>query len=573
MSLLSSISPSRIRPALRKSDDAVYDEELGFMDLDNDPDILETISEEIPCQAQRSVKKEDPKVFLTESSKLLEFVKLFPPVCAVRDCGHRMAAERLGHTHMTATLYLKCSQGHQSLWRSADEGHDSQVPQVVQRMFHGALCSGQGFTGFFEMMSEVGFKNPSERAWYAFQDGTLTRKGWIEAVMQVSKEDQAAARDFVKQRDGEEGTVVYADARFDSSRDGYHGTVPVIDSKTGKVLHCVTFTREETGSSWKTENACIRKAFEELQAWEMNIVECVHDDKASVDTILAELGIHSSKDLWHKAKTLCGKFKEELGKAKKGQLSSIADAKSPTDLNTLTVPVLKEYLKSQGLDLKGNKPALIDRVWKHLDKEEAEEVDQDARLIKYPEVSRHKLADKLKTHLYTVCKTRKEAGDDDVAALCKDLHNAADHWAGDHRVYAEIDAGRKCVFEKWGAERAHYESGSATHIAVKTWIVKKCSASKMKFFTRARENFLSETFNSVINKYAPKRTHYAKSHIPRVACAGLDWNEGRDREILRKSVRNPAGTVIRSRGANRNHLSEKTTKWKGKIASLIFPAE
>jgi hypothetical protein len=50
------------------------------------------------------------------------------------------------------------------------------------------------------------------------------------------------------------------------------------------------------------------------------------------------------------------------GKAKKGQLSSIADAKSPTDLNTLTLPVQKEYLKSQGLDLKGNKPALIDRV-------------------------------------------------------------------------------------------------------------------------------------------------------------------------------------------------------------------
>jgi hypothetical protein len=42
---------------------------------------------------------------------------------------------------------------------------------------------------------------------------------------------------------------VYVDARFDSSRDGFHGTVPVIDSETGKVLHCVTLTREETGSS------------------------------------------------------------------------------------------------------------------------------------------------------------------------------------------------------------------------------------------------------------------------------------------------------------------------------------
>jgi hypothetical protein len=64
----------------------------------------------------------------------------------------------------------------------------------------------------------------------------------------------------------------------------------------------------------------------------MNVVKCVHDNKASVDTILTEFGIHSSKDLWQKAKKLCGKFKEDLGKAKKGQLTSVADAKSPSDL-------------------------------------------------------------------------------------------------------------------------------------------------------------------------------------------------------------------------------------------------
>jgi hypothetical protein len=252
-------------------------------------------------------------------------------------------------------------------------------------------------------------------------------------------------------------------------------------------------------------------------------------------------------------------------------LSSIAEAKYLTDLNTLTVPLLKDYLKAHGLDLKGNKPALVERVWSNLDKEEAaEEVDNDARLLKFPEVSRHKLADKLKTHLYFVCKARKDAGNDDVAALCKDLHNAADHWAGDHAVCREIDSERKCVKEDWGADRAHYELGGPTHVAVKTWIVKKCSASKMKFFTRARENFLSKTFNSVINKYAPKKTHYAKSHIPRVACAGLDWNEGKDRELLRKSVRKAAGTVIRSRGANENILSAKTTAWKSKVGSVIF---
>jgi hypothetical protein len=137
-------------------------------------------------------------------------------------------------------------------------------------------------------------------------------------------------------------------------------------------------------------------------------VECVHDDKASVDTILAKLCIHSNKGFWHKAKKLCGNLKEEMGKSKRGQLASIADAKTAADLNTLIVPLLKEYLKTHNLDLKGNKPALVDRVWKHLDKEEAEETDSDDRLLKYPEVSRHKLPDKLKSHLYFVCKARAD---------------------------------------------------------------------------------------------------------------------------------------------------------------------
>jgi hypothetical protein len=134
----------------------------------------------------------------------------------------------------------------------------------------------------------------------------------------------------------------------------------------------------------------------------------------------------------------------------------------------------------------------------------------------------------------------------------------------------EIDPQRKCVAEGWSAEKSYYTKDGPTHVALKDWLVKKCSIAKMKFFTRARENYLPETFNSVINKYAPKRIHYAKSHIPRVACAGLDWNESLGRELLRKVERRPARTVIRSRGGNRNVLSAKTTNWKSKIAKLIF---
>lgn len=214
----------------------------------------------------------------------------------------------------------------------------------------------------------------------------------------------------------------------------------------------------------------------------------------------------------------------------------------------------------------------MQRVWAHLDKEDEQAVDEDTRLLKYPEVNKSNLANKLKTHIYTSCFKRAEAGDDSVALLlCRDIHNAADHWGGDHSVCAQLDSGRKCVQEKWGPGRAYYLLGGETHKAVKEWLTKKCTPAKMKFYTRARENYLSETFNSLINKYASKRIHYSKSHCARVACAGLDWNEGRDREVLIKKQRKAAGTAVRQRGANRNILSEKTTKWKTEVAKRVMP--
>jgi hypothetical protein len=45
---------------------------------------------------------------------------------------------------------------------------------------------------------------------------------------------------------------------------------------------------------------------------------------------------------------------------------------------------------------------------------------------------------------------------------------------------------------------------------------------------------MSETFHSVINKYAPKRIHFAKSHKSRIAAAALDWTEGMDREFWQR---------------------------------------
>lgn len=346
----------------------------------------------------------------------------------MKDCGCRMAGHRATLSHMTAILYLKCEQGHQCLWRSAEEGDDQNIPLVTKKVYHAALCAGMGLTELTEFAEEVGFQTPGVKGFYASQNGADGRKVWIDAVIEVFEADLHANREMVKMRDGAGGTVVYQNARFDSSRDGYHRTVPVLDMVSGKPLHIVTLTRVETGSSWKTEDACVRKATEEIIEQGVKVVECVHDDKASVDTILSELGIHSSKDLWHKCKKFCAKFKEDLGKAKRGSIGSVEEARVSQDLDTLTAAALKKWLKDGGHDVKGKKRDLVDRVWSKLDKE-AEQIDLDTRSMRYPEVLTKRLPDKLKTHFYHACFARAEAQDDDTVLLCKDIVNAADHWA------------------------------------------------------------------------------------------------------------------------------------------------
>lgn len=66
-------------------------------------------------------------------------------------------------------------------------------------------------------------------------------------------------RSEIRSRDGDEGTIVYS-ARFDSSREAFHGTVPVLEMLTGRVLHVVTLIRIETCSAWTTEDAAVRQA-------------------------------------------------------------------------------------------------------------------------------------------------------------------------------------------------------------------------------------------------------------------------------------------------------------------------
>lgn len=115
-----------------------------------------------------------------------------------------------------------------------------------------------------EWAQGFGLPVPSEQQWYHFQGGHGGQKGWCQAVLEVAEEKMALIRVEIIDWDGDKGTVVNLDARFDSSRDGYHGTVPVLDLESGKMLHVVTLTRVETGSSWKTEDVGVRQAVEDL---------------------------------------------------------------------------------------------------------------------------------------------------------------------------------------------------------------------------------------------------------------------------------------------------------------------
>ena len=107
------------------------------------------------------------------------------------------------------------------------------------------------------------------------------------------------------------------DARFDSSRSGYHETAPIMENENAYVIEMVTHTRVEDGGSWNIEDAIIREGLTNLIAVGVCISKAIHDNKNSIDTILRELGIRAQKDLWHKTKKLLQHFKEALEVMKK----------------------------------------------------------------------------------------------------------------------------------------------------------------------------------------------------------------------------------------------------------------
>ncbi|KAL2649727.1 hypothetical protein R1flu_017855 [Riccia fluitans] len=307
--------------------------------------------------------------------------------------------------------------------------------------------------------------------------------------------------------------TMYVDYRFDSSRSGYHGTLLVINIEDDKVIEMVTLTRKETGSSWRIETQALQQALSTLQEKGLNIMEVIHDDNA------------------------------------------------------------QDYCRENNLQQTGSKLCLVQRVSVHLKLPEAGASTelQRQRPLRYPELATHDLAFKLKSWIYTCAKNAALRGDTTPELLTMDIHNAADHWAGDHSTCRNLPGVRKCIVENWSGEhKRKYAPGGETHKAVKEFLKKYITEIKMKCYIRAKENFIYETFHSVINKFATKRIHFDSSHIARLACAAMDWNKNIMRDVQAIYQRSSNDTAIRRRAKTNRYLADRTSCWKRALGHRVF---
>ncbi|CAM6083413.1 unnamed protein product [Calypogeia fissa] len=144
------------------------------------------------------------------------------------------------------------------------------------------------------------------------------------------------------------------------------------------------------------------------------------------------------------------------------------------------------------------------------------------------ELTNKHMATKFKTWFYVCC---RRGGD--AESLAFELHNCAYHWARIHTTCMML-SDQPChhIGEEGVTQpKVYYDPHSLTHKAMKAFMAKKIIVNKMRFYTRARENFMSETFHSVMEKYATKRIHFPASHEARLFCAGMDWNENIGQDV------------------------------------------
>ena len=78
-----------------------------------------------------------------------------------------------------------------------------------------------------------------------------------------------------------------------------------------------------------------------------------------------------------------------------------------------------------------------------------------------------------------------------------------------------------------------------------------------------------ETFNSVIGKYATKRTHYHATHWARLCMTQLDWNENIGNKVLKTYERKTdVSTNVRKRPGHIPVKEKRTWQWKLRVEKV-----
>ena len=181
-----------------------------------------------------------------------------------------------------------------------------------------------------------------------FQNGKTTHLSWQDAVLLVARERRWKLYEELKTCG--RPVIAVVDARYDSTRNGYHGSVVFMDHICNKVLHVETLTRKDTGSSWAIEDIGFEDGIDELeQVMGLNIGEVIHDDKASVDSKMRKMPKQkiNSKDMWHCTKNKIRIFNEEMVTKKRQKTTTVTEACTKAHLQDLTLEKLRTWMKGQ----------------------------------------------------------------------------------------------------------------------------------------------------------------------------------------------------------------------------------
>ncbi|KAL3691464.1 hypothetical protein R1sor_005115 [Riccia sorocarpa] len=303
-----------------------------------------------PDPSRASIVDGLPRYGFISARKLFELFQTFQVRCPRQGCEQFICVQSMSSIHQTYKMKLSCPHQHYYPFMTSEFELYYGVHAVTTLMYHSALCAGLTYTQLDALYMEAGIARVSENQFMGFQSGGNRRMGWIEVVLERWAEEKADVHRQIRhiyflEDQPRRHFVVYADLRYDSSRNGFNGTCAFINRDDGRVVELVNIQRTETSNnSWLIEYKAFEAGLERLQAAGILPDEVVHDDKSSVDAILRRFGIVSQKDLWHKCKNVLKKFIVDV-QQKKRTATSVREATSVADLQMLTKTQLEHWLR------------------------------------------------------------------------------------------------------------------------------------------------------------------------------------------------------------------------------------